>query len=61
MPFAGELVNSVFEVSSPAKLFDIRQVRIEADTTRGTLRHADQLAELVEQFKTGRMPGLTMI
>ena len=34
---AGELVNSVFEVSSPAKLFDIRQVRIEADTTK---RHA---------------------
>lgn len=50
---AGELVNSVFEVSSPARLFDIRQVRIEADTTRGTLRHADRLAELVERFKTG--------
>ncbi|KIC37777.1 DUF6638 family protein [Leisingera sp. ANG-M7] len=50
---AGELVNSVFEVSSPAKLFDIRQVRIEADTTKGTLRHADHLAELVERFKTG--------
>ncbi|OED46407.1 hypothetical protein AB838_20615 [Rhodobacteraceae bacterium (ex Bugula neritina AB1)] len=50
---AGELVNSVFEVSTPAKLFDIQQVRIEADTTKGTLRHADRLAELVEQFKTG--------
>ncbi|WP_323776327.1 DUF6638 family protein [Leisingera sp.] len=50
---AGELVNSVYEVSSPAKLFDIRRVRIEADTTRGTLRHADRLAELVERFKTG--------
>ncbi|WP_027235451.1 DUF6638 family protein [Leisingera caerulea] len=50
---AGELVNSVFEVSSPARLFDIRQVRIEADTTRGTLRHADRLAALVERFKTG--------
>ncbi|MCF6431933.1 DUF6638 family protein [Leisingera sp. MMG026] len=49
---AGELVNSVFEVPSPAKLFDIRQVRIEADTTKGTLRHADHLAELVERFKT---------
>lgn len=49
---AGELVNSVFEVSTPAKLFDIRQVRVEADTTRGTLRHADRLAELVERFKT---------
>ncbi|KIC31555.1 DUF6638 family protein [Leisingera sp. ANG-S5] len=50
---AGELVNSVFEVSEPRKLFDIRQVRIEADTTKGTLRHADRLAELVERFKTG--------
>ncbi|KIC11565.1 hypothetical protein RA19_05870 [Leisingera sp. ANG-M1] len=50
---AGELVNSVFEVSTPAKLFDIQQVRIEADTTKGTLRHADRLAELVERFKTG--------
>ncbi|MFW8633576.1 DUF6638 family protein [Cribrihabitans pelagius] len=49
---AGEMVNSVFEVSSPAKLFDIRQVRIEADTTRGTLKHADKLAELVERFKS---------
>lgn len=49
---AGELVNSVFEVTDPAQLFDIRQVRIEADTTRGTLRHADHLTALVERFKT---------
>ncbi|UWR67919.1 hypothetical protein K4K95_14470 [Phaeobacter inhibens] len=49
---AGELVNSVFEVATPAQLFDIRQVRVEADTTRGTLRQADQLAELVDRFKS---------
>lgn len=49
---AGELVNSVFEVSEPASLFDIRQVEIEADTTRDTLRHADELADLVDRFKT---------
>ncbi|MFS4580991.1 DUF6638 family protein [Phaeobacter sp. C3_T13_0] len=49
---AGELVNSVFEVPTAAKLFDIRQVRIEADTTKGTLRQADRLADLVERFKT---------
>ncbi|MBQ4807989.1 hypothetical protein J4717_10960 [Phaeobacter sp. HS012] len=49
---AGELVNSVFEVATPVQLFDIRQVRVEADTTRGTLRQADQLAELVDRFKS---------
>jgi Family of unknown function (DUF6638) len=49
---AGELVNSVFDVSDPRRLFDIRKVRIEADTTRGTLRHAEELAGLVERFKT---------
>jgi uncharacterized protein DUF6638 len=48
---AGELVNSVLHLSSPRDLFNIRQIRIEADTTRGTLRHADHLADLVERFK----------
>ncbi|MGR3761613.1 DUF6638 family protein [Roseobacteraceae bacterium NS-SX3] len=49
---AGELVNSVFEASTPARLFDIRRITVEADTTRGTLKHADRLAALVERFKT---------
>ena len=49
---AGELVNSVFDLSNPRKLFDIRKIRIEADTTGGTLRHADELAEKVDRFKT---------
>lgn len=48
---AGELVNSVFNLSDPRKLFDLRRVRIEADTTQGSLRHADELGGLVEQFK----------
>lgn len=48
---AGELVNSVFEVSSPAQLFDIRRIEIEADTTKGTIAHAAHLAALVERFK----------
>lgn len=48
---AGELVNSVFTVSSPRKLFDIRRIVIEADTPGGTLQHADDLAALVDQFK----------
>ncbi|WP_406645896.1 hypothetical protein QEZ52_18200 [Aliisedimentitalea scapharcae] len=49
---AGELVNSVFSVETPARLFDIRQIRVEADTTRGTIAQADHLAGLVERFKT---------
>lgn len=49
---AGELNNSVFDVSDPARLFDIRRIVVEADTTRGTLRHAEQLARLVDRFKT---------
>ena len=49
---AGELVNSVFDVSDPKRLFDITKVRVEADTTKGTLRHAGKLRELIERFKT---------
>ncbi len=48
---AGEMVNSVFEVSSPDKLFDIRRIEIEADTPGGTLQHANQLAGLIDRFK----------
>ena len=49
---AGELVNSVFDVSNPERLFDIGAITIEADTTQGTLRDADRLAGLVDRFKT---------
>ena len=49
---AGELVNSVFSVSDPVRLFDLRKIRIEADTTSGSLRHANELAGLVERFKS---------
>jgi uncharacterized protein DUF6638 len=49
---AGELVNAVFEVSSPQKLFDIRRIRVEADTPGGTLQHAGQLATLIDRFKS---------
>lgn len=49
---AGELVNSVFSVSDPVRLFDIRKIRIEADTTSGTLRHAAELTKLVSRFKS---------
>lgn len=49
---AGELVNSVFEVTSADRLFDLRQIDVEADTTQGTLQHASALAELVDRFKS---------
>ena len=49
---AGELVNSVFEVTRPAQLFDIRRIEVEADTAGGTLADADRLAGMITQFKT---------
>lgn len=48
---AGELVDSVFDVTTPQRLFDLRSIKIEADTTQGTVRDADQLARLVDRFK----------
>ena len=42
---AGELVNSVYSVDSAARLFDIRRIMIEADTTEGTVRTAAKLRD----------------
>lgn len=49
---AGELVNSVFTVSNPARLFDIHKITVEADTAGGTLQEAQGLAKMVDEFKT---------
>lgn len=49
---AGELVNSVFDLTSPARLFDIRKIVVEADTTNGALRQAEKLDEKVTEFMT---------
>ena len=49
---AGELVNSVYDVSTPQRLFDIRRVEVEADTTAGTVRDAQKLAAMVDEFRT---------
>ncbi|MEY8839427.1 DUF6638 family protein [Cribrihabitans sp. XS_ASV171] len=49
---AGELVNSVLRLNSPRDLFHLKRIEIEADTTGGTLRKADELAAMVERFKT---------
>ena len=47
---AGELVNSVFSVSNPARLNDIRHIEIEADTTTGLVRDAEKLGQLSDRF-----------
>ena len=49
---AGEMVNSVYVADSPARLFDIRKVTIEADTTSGTVAVAAKLGQLIDRFKT---------
>ncbi|MGB8815581.1 MAG: DUF6638 family protein [Paracoccaceae bacterium] len=48
---AGELANSVYEVSTAAKLFDIRKVSIEADTIGGHVADAGKLAALIGRFR----------
>ncbi len=47
----GELENSVFELSSPARLFDIRRITVQADTTRGHVAHAEDLHDKIERFR----------
>lgn len=47
---AGELVNSVFALNSAAKLLDIRRITVEADTTNGRIRRAEELDAKVDRF-----------
>jgi hypothetical protein len=49
---AGELVNSVYDLSHPARLLDLRAITVEADTTQGTVRNAQALAGKVDTFLT---------
>ena len=48
---AGELENSVFDVSTPARLFDIRRITVQADTTAAHVRDAGKLAALIDRFR----------
>lgn len=48
---AGELVNSIYSISDPSKLFKIRQIEIEADTTESHLVDAHKLLEKIEVFQ----------
>jgi len=47
---AGELMNSVFAISSPADLLHINQIEIEADTIQSHVAEADQLSGHIEDF-----------
>lgn len=47
---AGELLNSVYSVSDPARLMGVRKIEIEADTTAGTVRDAEKLGQMVDRF-----------
>jgi len=49
---AGALQNSVYEVSTPARLLDMRQITVEADTIGGHVADADRLAVRIERFRT---------
>lgn len=48
---AGELQGSVYAVESPASLFDIRQITVEADTIGGHVADAGELGALIERFR----------
>ena len=49
---AGELVNSVYSVTKAAHLFDIRKIRVEADTTSGVVADAGKLDGMITEFRT---------
>lgn len=49
---AGELLNSVHSADTAARLFDIRRITIEADTTAGTIATAEALGAKIDQFMT---------
>ena len=49
---AGELENTVYELTSPARLFDIRRVTVIADTTGNHVAEGQKLSGLIEKFRT---------
>ena len=49
---AGELQGSVYEVSTPARLLEMRQVTVEADTIGGHVADAEKLSGLIERFRS---------
>lgn len=51
MRWRGKLVNSVYSVDDPKRLFQIRQVEIEADTAEAHVEDARVLRGKVDQFR----------
>ncbi|MCK0137627.1 DUF6638 family protein [Aliiroseovarius sp. F47248L] len=49
---AGELMNSVYDISNPARLFDIRKITVEADTTQSHVKNARLLADKINKFQS---------
>ena len=47
----GELQGSVYEVSTPARLLEMKQVTVEADTIGGHVADADRLTALINRFR----------
>lgn len=47
---AGEMLNSVFKVETPADLFQINQVQIEADTVQSHVKESRALQKHVDDF-----------
>ena len=48
----GELDGSVFDLSAPARLFDIRKITVSADTTQGHVATARKLGQRIERFRS---------
>ncbi|WP_420861143.1 DUF6638 family protein [Algirhabdus cladophorae] len=48
---AGELLNSVYGMSDPSALLDIRLIEVEADSTSGTVRDSVELGTMIDRFK----------
>ena len=48
---AGELQGSVYEVSTPARLLEMKQVTVEADTIGGHVADAEKLSGLIDRFR----------
>lgn len=49
---AGELENTVYDLATPARLFDIRQINVIADTTGNHIAEGQKLSGLIERFRT---------
>lgn len=52
-PVVGELLNSIYRVTSLREILDLRAISVELETVGGTIAARRDLAVLVERFKSG--------